>query len=100
MRKDWVLTIGIDKYYLTEKQTKFYLSSIDKGAKYVAVDENKMLGTNFQSLVHVSVKEETRQLDSGRWQCEKGRWHNKGAECFCGQTFEKSGDKYLITGDE
>ena len=69
---------------------KFYLESIDKGAKYVAVDEYKMLGTNFQSLVHVSVKEETKQIESGKWLCDSGKWHTKNVPCSCdiGYSFE------------
>lgn len=72
--KDYVLTIGIDKFYLSEQEANFYLSSIDKGAKYVKIGD-LTLGTSFQSLVHKNALE-------GKYQCDTGEWHTKGAECY------------------
>jgi len=81
--KNWILTIGIDKFYLTEKEKVFYLESIDKGAKYISIGD-KILGTTFQTLINKSVIEETKALNEGKKQCEYGKWHDKNASCFCG----------------
>ena len=83
MDKPWILTIGIEKFYLTEKEMKFYIDQIGKGVKYVAVSDDKILGANFQTLVHVSVIEETSKRDEGKWKCKHGRWHTKGWACTC-----------------
>jgi hypothetical protein len=81
--KDWILTIGIDKYYLSEKQALFYKHAVNQGVKAIEVEPGKILGPNMQSLVHKSVIEETKALSEGKWQCPKGKWHVKNVQCFC-----------------
>lgn len=81
MEKNWILTIGIDKYYLTEQEKEFYLTSISKGSKYVAIDENKLLGINFQSLVNKKAIEETEMLEKGKTKCKYGKWHSGSCSC-------------------
>lgn len=102
MSKDWVLTIGIQKFYITEKQKDFYLKSVQEGQKFVVLDETKVLGTNFQTLVHSSELDITKQLDTGKWTCDKGKVHAKGAVCMCGKHYEIGTDGIgrLVDGDE
>ena len=47
----WILTVGIDKYFLTDDEKKFYLEAKVKGAEIVQLRENLYLSTKFQSLV-------------------------------------------------
>lgn len=86
MEKNWILTIGIDKFYLTDKQKDFYIQSVNAGVKYVLIDEYKLLGTSFQSLVNEKAIEETEMLKAGKAKCEYEKWH-KGS-CLCGRQFE------------
>lgn len=86
MKKDWVLTIGIDKFYLTKEEKDFYLESIAKGSKYVVIDTNKILGTSFQSLVSQQELSDGAYLAKGMEQCSFGKWH-KGT-CMCGIDYE------------
>lgn len=94
MKKDWVLTIGIDKFYLTEKEKDFYLESINKGAKYVAIDSQKLLGTNFQSLVSMQELSDSEHLAKGEEKCKYGKWHRGSCACFL--TYEIIDGKAVI----
>lgn len=87
MKKDWVLTIGIDKYYLTSEQKEFYLKSIADGNKYVVID-NKYLGVSFQSLVHKDVIEETKMINDGKYRCVYNKWHPNGVSCSCRYSYK------------
>ena len=106
--KDWILTIGIDKFYLTKKQADFYLQKVGEGAKYVAFDENKVLGVNFQTLVNSKAVDETKALSEGKWECETGKWHSRNAKCYCtkkwilrgGSMVEVDKDYLLQPGEE
>lgn len=84
--KEWLIVIGIDKFYLTEKEKAYYLSAITSGVKFVDLGD-KVLGANFQYMAKTSAIEETKMLDEGKWLCPKGKWHGKGWDCTCeGQT--------------
>lgn len=85
MDKKWKLIIGIEAYYLTDSQKDFYLDAVNKGVKYVALDEKRYLGTQFQTLVHLDVIDESKKMDTGKWQCSYGKWHEKGWDCNCGK---------------
>jgi hypothetical protein len=99
MTKDWIITIGIDKFYLTQKECDFYLVSLANGAKYVKIDDTKVLGANFQSLVHTSVITESKMLAEGRWQCNYGKWHQEGWSCYCDKLLPKDTDlRYELSG--
>lgn len=74
--KDWVLVIGIEKHYLTEKQAEFYLKAVESGVKLVKLDDGRIFGVNLQSLMHENAMK-------GEWKCAVGNWHRKEAECFC-----------------
>lgn len=102
MNKDWIITIGIDKFFVTEKQKDFYLQAITAGNKYVVLDDTKVLGTNFQTIVHISEKDITKQLESGKWQCEKGKFHAKESICTCGKQYVQgeNGNFYLAEVNE
>lgn len=80
--KPWLIVIGIDKFYLTEKEKDYYLTAIMSGVKFVDLGD-KVLGANFQYMVKDTAVEETKMLSEGKWQCEKGKWHTKGWECTC-----------------
>lgn len=73
--KDYVLTIGIDKFYLTKEEKEFYVSSVENGAKLVRIGD-MVLGVNFQSLAH-------KNVIAGKEQCDSGNWHTKGTDCYC-----------------
>ncbi len=75
MDRDWVLTIGIDKFFLTFEEKEHYLKSVERGAKFVQV-RDKVLGVSFQSLA-------PKQELEGKYKCDSGNWHTKGAECYC-----------------
>lgn len=79
--KDFVLTIGIDKFYLSKDEADFYLRAVDNGAKYVKV-RDLVLGVNFQTLVPVSISEEQKRIESGQFKCSFGKWHDKGDQCI------------------
>lgn len=82
--KDWILTIGIDKYYITEAEANFYTSSVEKGAKIIAIRPTLSVSSNLQSLVHKSEVEATKAIEAGKWQCEHGNWLSKHIkECTC-----------------
>lgn len=76
---NWVLTIGVDKFYLTEQEKESYLKAVNIGVKYVQI-RGMILGTSFQSLVQ-------KQALEGKWQCEWGKWHEKNGECMCGYDY-------------
>ncbi len=78
--KTWCIVIGIDKFYLTEQEKNYYLTSINKGAKYVDLG-GMVLGPNFQSLVSLDTIEESKQLEEGKFKCEYGRWHKNVCDC-------------------
>jgi hypothetical protein len=80
--KTWIVVIGIDKFYLTEKEKEYYLQAISSGAKFVDLGD-KILGSNFQYMAQNAAIEETKMLDEGRWFCSKGKWHQKGWDCTC-----------------
>lgn len=82
MKKNWVLTIGIEKFYLTEAEKEAYLGAVNKGAKYVEFD-GMVLGNNFQSLVSLQVIKTNKQLEEGYWSCENGSLHGRGEICNC-----------------
>lgn len=73
--KDYVLTIGIDKFYLSQGEADFYLAAVDQGVKYVQIGD-LTLGINFQSLAH-------KEALAGKVRCKAGNWHTNKAECFC-----------------
>lgn len=83
MNKPWKLVVGIEAFYLTDREKEFYLNSISKGAKFVQVNDYLMLGANFQSLQHEEVMTERDQIEDGRYKCAHGRWHTKGWACLC-----------------
>lgn len=84
---EWVLTIGIDKFNLTAEEKERYLTAVNQGAKYVQI-RGMILGSTFQTLVQKEV------LD-GRWECEYGKWHKNGTECYCGSEFIEKDGKYI-----
>lgn len=86
--QDWILTIGIDKFTLTEREKEYYVSNVNKGAKYVQV-RGMLLSTGFQTLVQKEALE-------GKWQCELGNWHNKNAECFCSSEYVFEENKAIL----
>ena len=76
MNRDWILTIGIEKYSLTKEEADFYMESVKKGSKFVELGGGRVFGTNFQALTH-------KNALRGMWECRKKIWHEKTAECFC-----------------
>ena len=80
--KPWLIVIGIDKFYLTDKEKDYYLSAIKAEVKFVEL-EDKVLGANFQYIAKDTAIEETKMLDEGKWLCPKGKWHGAGWECTC-----------------
>jgi hypothetical protein len=80
--KEWIIVIGIEKFYLTDKEKNYYLSALNTGVKFVDMGD-KILGANFQYMAKTSVFEETKMLDEGKWRCEFGKWHTKGWACSC-----------------
>lgn len=96
MNKPWKLVVGIEAFYLTDREKEFYLTSISKGAKFVQVNEYLMLGANFQSLQHEEVMTERDQIEDGRFKCEYGRWHSKAWKCMCAPLeFDKKTQSYI-----
>lgn len=71
--RNWVLTIGIKEFYITKDEANYYLASIEKGAKYVAI-RDMVLSANFQSLTTKQQLEDTKKLNQGMWQCKHGDW--------------------------
>lgn len=47
----WTLTVGIDKFILTDQEKEFYLQAINAGEKHIQVKRGLFVGTNYQSLV-------------------------------------------------
>lgn len=80
--KPWLIVIGIDKFYLTDKEKDYYLQAITSGVKFVDLGD-KVLGANFQYMAKDTAITETKMLDEGKWLCPKGKWHTKGWECTC-----------------
>jgi hypothetical protein len=80
--KDYILTIGLDKYPLTEKERDYYMQMVEKGAKFVDLGNGRVFGVNMQSLVH-------KNVSKGMWGCDFGGWHGRDAECFCNGEWEK-----------
>ena len=80
--KPWLIVIGIDKFYLTDKEKDFYLQSVGKGMKFVDMGD-KILGSNFQYIAKDIVIEESKMLEEGKWKCKHGKWHTKGWERTC-----------------
>ena len=86
--KDWILTIGIDKYYLTEKEADFYSKSVERGAKIIAIRPTLSVSSNLQSLVHKSEVEATKAIEAGKWQCTHGNWQPKSIRtCSCTKSY-------------
>lgn len=47
----WTLTIGIDKFVITDEQKKRYVAEIAKGSKLIQLSDKLYVNDNFQSLV-------------------------------------------------
>lgn len=47
----WTLTVGIDKFILSDQEKDFYLQSINSGDKHIQIKRGLFVGTNYQSLV-------------------------------------------------
>lgn len=47
----WVLTVGIDKYFLTPEEKEFYMEAKAKGAEVVQLRDSLIVSTKFVSLV-------------------------------------------------
>lgn len=47
----WTLTIGIDKFIITDEQKKRYVAEIAKGSKLIQLSDKLYVNDNFQSLV-------------------------------------------------
>lgn len=47
----WTLTVGIDKFTITDEQKKRYVSEIARGSKLIQLSEKLYVNDNFQSLV-------------------------------------------------
>ena len=99
MNKNWILTIGIDKFYLTDEEKDFYLVSISHGNKYVSF-QDKILGANLQSLVNISITEETKMIESGKKKCEFGKWHSVLRNCSCNLHILIDGNTAKITSED
>lgn len=96
MKKTWKLVIGIETFYLTDREKDFYLSSVAKGAKYVQVNDLLMLGANFQSLQHEEIQSERQNIEEGRYKCKYGRWHREGWACMCApMKFDAKTQKFI-----
>lgn len=80
--KVWIIVIGIDKFYLTEKEKKYYLQAMAAGVKFVDLGD-KVLGSNFQYMAKNTAFTETKMLEEGKWICKYGKWHTAGFECTC-----------------
>ena len=94
--KDWIIVIGIERFYLTDKEKEYYLQAINNGVKYVDLGD-KVLGSNFQYLAKNTAIEEAKMLDEGKWLCDKGKWHTKGWQCTC--EFQKE-SKSLVSANK
>jgi hypothetical protein len=77
----YVLTIGIDKFNLTQEEADFYIKAVDNGMKYVKIGD-MVLGTSFQTLVPLERTQEAKRLAEGQFKCSFGKWHDKGDQCI------------------
>ena len=48
---NYILTVGIKDFLLTEEQKDLYLTAVERGAKQVQLSDSLFVSTNFQSLV-------------------------------------------------
>lgn len=47
----WTITVGIDKFMLTDQEKDFYLHAVSSGEKHIQVKKGLFIGANYQSLV-------------------------------------------------
>ncbi len=57
----WILTVGIDKYFLTPEEKEFYIEAKNKGAEHVQLRDSMILSTKFISLVESTEGNEIAQ---------------------------------------
>lgn len=87
-KREWRVKIGVDVHWLTTAEKDFYLSSISQGIDLVKLrNGNLYLSKNPQEIVHISILEDNKKLSTRKWQCRKGKWHEKDSKCVCGVDF-------------
>lgn len=50
----WVLTVGIDKFLLSDQEKAFYIHAVAAGEKHIQIRHGLYVGANYQSLVETS----------------------------------------------
>lgn len=87
MKKDWVVAFGTEKFYLTSEDARFYSEQIARGNKFVVLKNGMVLSDKCLYVAPSEKLEEGDLLESGKWQCDSGKWHSKGARCECGKEY-------------
>lgn len=81
--KNWIIAFATEKFYVTKEDADFYASKVAQGAKFVALKNGMMLSDKALYIVDSQIIESSKKIESGQWQCEAKKWHNKGVSCYC-----------------
>lgn len=87
--KNWIIAFATEKFYVTEDDAKFYMQEIAKGTRFVALKNGMMLSDRALYVIPSNVIDDSKKLESGKWQCETGNWHHKDLkDCVCKIRYE------------
>ena len=50
----WILTVGIDKFILTDQEKDFYVDMVRRGEKHIQIKKDMYVSPNYQSLVETN----------------------------------------------
>lgn len=85
---NWIIAFATEKFYVTEEDARFYMKQVATGKKFVALKNGMMLSDRALYVIPAKTIEESKLLESGRWQCVSGKWHSKWATCMCDKVIE------------
>lgn len=88
---NWIIAFATEKFYVTEQDAEFYMKQVATGKKFVALKNGMMLSDRALYVIPTQVIEDSKKLEAGKYMCESGKWHSKGATCVCKRYFEIEG---------
>lgn len=84
-KREFKITVGIRSYWITKEELDKYLKErIKPNVDHVALRGGLLLlPIQYQDVVHKTVIDDSEKVEDGQWQCDAGKWHIRGRNCYC-----------------
>src|SRR3954447_11442331 len=96
-KREFKITVGIRSYWITKEELDKYLKErIKPNVDHVALRGGLLLlPIQYQDVVHKTVIDDSEKVEDGQWQCDAGKWHSRGRNCYCNIEVIETDDKTI-----